>query len=262
MITAFYNNKGGAGKTTSTVNVAASIALRGFKVLLIDIDAQHNATSYCGCKIDENSKTIFDVIFNGLDPHEAIYPTSCTNLYCLPSSNKMLNASTRLNLDQLGGPSTKLYMALKRSKLEKDFDYILIDCPSELDTITANALNAANNCIIPCNPDVFSQDGLVTVLEALDKAANNGSGTEIELSGAVICNYRGNTKAAKEGASDIFDALPDSTYPTRLKQAAVVPDSMKAAMPVVCWKPKEQISILYKEFADEYMRRHPVIKTV
>lgn len=261
MITAVFNNKGGSGKSTTSVNLAAAIALQGYKVLLIDLDAQANASDYCGCTVKQDSMSIYNVLFERLDLCKAILPTACTNLFCLPANSRMKNASTRLNQDQLSGPSVKLYLALKRANVETDYDYIFIDCPSEIDTVTANALNAAHDCLVPCVTDRFSQKGLISVLEALDIAANNGCGTEIVLSGTVICNYRGSTKIARSNAEEIFEALPDTAYRTIIRQSVAIPTSIETSSPVICSQPKSTAAQDYMMLADEYIRRHPQMRT-
>jgi len=257
MITAIFNNKGGSGKSTTAVNLAAAIAQQGYKVLLVDLDAQANATDYSGCITTEDIKSIYNVLFEGADPSEVIIATACSNLFCLPATSQMKNASTRLNQDQLSGPSTKLFLAFKRANLEKEYDYIFIDCPSEIDTVTANALNAAHDCIVPCVADRFSQKGLISAMGALDIAANNGCGTEIVFSGTVICNYRGSTKIAQSSAAEIFEALPDTAYRTIIRQSVAIPTSIETSSPVVCSQPKTAAAQDYAALADEYILRHP-----
>lgn len=258
MITVLTNNKGGVGKTTTSVNMGAAIAQLGYKVLLIDLDAQANATDYCGCITTEDTPSIYHVLFENLDVQKAIIPTICPNLYLLPANGRMKNASTRLNQDPLSGPATKLYIALKRAKIECDYDYVFIDCPSEFDTVTANAFNASDDCIVPCVPDKFSKMGLLNILEALDTVTNNGCGTEIVLSGPVICNSRGATNIAKNNIKEIFDALPDLSYRTIIRQSVAIPLSIELSMPVVCSHPQSTAALDYKSLAAEYIQRHPV----
>jgi len=260
MITAIFNNKGGTGKSTTAVNLAAAIAMQGSKVLIVDLDAQANATAYCGADAEnEDLPSIFEVLFEGLDPRKAILSTACEGLFLLPANGKMKNSSSRLNQDPISNPAARLFLAFRNSKIENDFDYIFLDCPSELDTVTANALNASHDCIVPCITDIFSKMGLLKVLDALDTAANNGTGTTITLSGTVVCNFRGATKIARTNAEEIFEALPETAYRTIIRQSVAIPTSMEMLKPVVFSHPKSTAAQDYFSLAAEYILRHPAL---
>lgn len=256
MITAIFNHKGGCAKTTTTVNLGASLAREGFKVLIIDLDAQANCTTYLGFDYKDGDPCIYHVLFEGLDPREAILKTKYDNLDCIVSSALMKNASTRLNQDQLSNPSTKLFISIKKSQLIAEYDIVLLDCPSDLDLVTANALNVADDCIVPCLPDLFSQEGLVNVIQALETVSQNGCGTEIKLDGAVLCNYRVSTKIAKAEGKEIFDALPQNTYAQIIRQSVAIPESLNAKIPVVTYRSNHPVSEDYIALAQEYILRH------
>jgi chromosome partitioning protein len=254
MITAIFNHKGGVGKSTTTVNLAAGLAKEGYRVLVIDMDAQHNASDYLGVSISRTDVTIYDLIFEAADPHYSIYPTPIEGLFCIPSSDRMINASLRLNQDQIAVPSARLYAALKKFGIRSEYDFILLDCPSDLDAVSANALNAADNCIVPCFPDRFSKSGLVSVLDAIDKAADNGCGTEIKLLGILLCNFRGMTRTARQNLEEIRSAIPEETFHTVIRQSAAIPDSIEYSKPVICM-PKSPATEDYAKLTAEYLMR-------
>lgn len=254
MITAIFNHKGGVGKSTTAVNLAAGLAVMGKRVLVIDMDAQHNATDYLGVAAERGAGTVYDVLFESGDPHASIYTTMIDGLFCMPSSDAMINASLRLNQDQMGVPSGRLYSALKKYKIRSEYDYILLDCPSDLDAVSANALNAADNCIVPCFADKFSKSGLVNVLSAISTAENNGCGTEITLLGILLCNYRGMTRTARQNLEEIRAVLPGESFETVIRQSAAVPTSIEIGRPVVLM-PRTAARDDFEALAKEYIKR-------
>jgi len=254
MVTAVFNHKGGVGKSTTAVNLAAGLAKRGYRVLVIDMDAQHNATDYMGILVSRSDPTIYDVLFDAMDPHNAIYPTDSEGLYCLPASERMINASLRLNQDQIAVPSARLYSSLKKHGIQAEYDYIFLDCPSDLDAVSANALNAADNCIVPCFADQFSKSGLVNVIAAIEKAAENGCGTEIRLLGILLCNFRRVTKTARMNLEEIQTALPEDTFRTVIRQSAAIPDSIEKRKPAICMS-KSPATEDYEQLTSEYLLR-------
>jgi len=254
MVAALFNHKGGVGKSTTAVNLATGLALRGYKVLVVDMDAQQNATDYLDMQTAASDPTIYDVLFDGLDPHKAIYPTRIDGLFCLPSSDRMLNASLRLNQDQIAIPSARLYSAFKKYSLPQKYDYVFLDCPSDLEAVTANALNAAEHCIVPCFADRFSKSGLISVIRAIEKASENGCGTEVSLLGILLCNFRGMTKTAKRNFEEINTSLPDKTFQTVIRQSSAIPDSIEICKPVYLL-PKSPAFEDYEKLTTEFLLR-------
>lgn len=257
MITSVFNHKGGSGKSTTAVNLAAALALKGYKVLFVDLDAQCNGSKYVGTKDFDvmSGLSIYDILFENADPKDVVRETGIVGLSCIPASMRMKNASTRLSQDPLSGPGTKLYSSFRRSKIAAEYDYIFLDCPSEIDVITANALNLADTCIVPVFADKFSMDGLIETNSAIQSASMNGTGSEISLMGVVLCNYRGFTKVAAEIANDLKEALPENLFNTKIKQSAAVPTSIAADMPVVKLDPRSAVSKEFIALADEYIVR-------
>ena len=254
MITSVFNHKGGVGKSTTAVNLAAGLAQEGHRVLVIDMDAQHNATDYMGVVVSRSDPTIYDILFDAIDPHKAIYPTENEGLFCLPASDRMINASLRLNQDQISVPSARLYSSLKKHGIPTEYDYIFLDCPSDLDAVSANALNAADNCIIPCFADQFSKSGLVNVISAIEKASENGCGTEIRLLGILLCNYRKITKTARHNLEEIRSVFPEETFQTVIRQSAAIPDSIERNKPAICLA-KSSATEDYERLTAEYLLR-------
>jgi chromosome partitioning protein len=260
MIFAVFNNKGGSGKTATSVNLAAAMATMGRKVLLIDLDAQCNGSLYAACsdwsKDQPDQSSIYDLLFSGADPRSLARSTAVENLFCIPSSVRMQNASSRLAQDPLSNPALKLYAAIRKSGIRNDYDHIVIDCPSEIDLVSANALNAADYCIIPAFADTFSTDGIEETLNAIETAADNGAGSEVELLGVVVCNFRAHTTVAKTVEAEIREALPGAVFNTTIRQAAAVPASIsKDKKPLVLAYAKDKVTEEYALLAREVMTK-------
>lgn len=262
MVIAVYNNKGGSGKSTTAVNLGASLAQMGKSVLIVDLDSQCNASKYLSAEEwNESSpdpnigRSVFDMMFEKADPRSIVRKTSVNGLFCIPSSEKMTNISTRLAQLTISGSESRIVSSFRRSGITQDYDYILIDCPSEVDVITANALNAADYCLATVFADEFSLDGLVRTIRLINEAADNDIGTSIRLLGVLICNYRGNTTAAKKAAADLLDGLPDDTFETKIRQSADVVTSLSKRTPVVSLFPKKNVSLDYQALAYEFIKR-------
>jgi len=256
MVTCFYNKKGGVGKTTLSSNIAAVLAYKGYKTLIIDMDAQCNSTRYVFPEFDaERHLSITDLLFDGKNPEDAIFETKIPNLFILPASSKLDNASSRLNQDPLSSPSTKLYTIIKRGKLKERFDFIIIDCPSQNDTVTANALNAADKCVIPACADEFSLVAIIDAIGMISVVSENGIGTEIETDGVIINNFRKNTRVANANYKECADSIPDKLFETIVPQCSEIPDSLPFG-PVISLKGNTKSKKIYTDLTNEFLRRN------
>ena len=168
-IISLANQKGGVGKTTTTINLAASLAALEYKTLVIDADPQANASSGLGIDPKEISTSIYECIINNLDPNEGIVKTQIDNLYIIPSHIDLVGAE----IEMIGLPERENMMKKVIAKIKNDFDFIIIDCSPSLGIITVNALTASDSVIVPVQCEYFALEGLGKLLNTIKIVQNN-----------------------------------------------------------------------------------------
>lgn len=243
---AVYTHKGGAAKTVTAVNLAAIWAREGQRVLLIDLDAQSNASSYLDC--GQVLHHVGDVLMGRCQLDEAICQTRWEQLHVLPSKPELSEDLAFLRLDELGAPQHYLQAALEESKL--DFDYILLDCPPAIDLATANALAAADYVLLPCTADDFALQGMARTLSAIRRANRGRFGTKLELLRIVICN-RGQEKNITEHNIRAIQELDLPLARTHIRRAKYVPESITEHNPLIHYAPQSKPCQDYLALAGE-----------
>ena len=203
---ALVNNKGGVGKTASAVSLAAGLAAEGRRVLLADLDAQGSASLSLGLVRADLQPGTAEVILDGRQVRDAIRPSSVAGLDILPGSMKL--ASADLSLADVKGREAVLKAAL--TPIRADYDFIVLDCPPSLGLLTVNALTAADFFLIPVTPDYLALEGLVNLLEAVERI-RAGIGKAAELLGVLL------TLAVAIAGAIAFQVLPQALRPRRLQ---------------------------------------------
>lgn len=226
-IISFSNQKGGVGKTTSAVNVAASLGILGHKVLIVDLDPQGNATSGVGIAKKNLKKTINDVLVGDATAEEAILPTEYDNLSILPANISL--AGAEYNLYSGGGTESIMKNAL--APVKDKFDYIIIDCPPSLSMLTVNAMVASDGVIIPMQCEFYALEGLSQLTVTINRIKANFN-SNLNITGILITMYNSRLLLSLQVMNELKKHYSDKLFSTQISRGVKVSEAPGFGMPV------------------------------
>lgn len=249
-IISFSNQKGGVGKTSTCVNMAAGIALRDKKVLLIDIDPQGNATTGLGLSKGELERSVYNVLVDDMPIKEAITRTTIENLDILPSNIDL--AGAEVELVYLPEREKRLANALRQ--IITVYDYVMIDCPPSLGLLTINALSASDSVIIPIQSEYYAMEGLSQLLNSI-KLVNKHLNPELKIYGVVITMYDGRALISKQINAEIHKFFGKKMFDTVIPRNIRVSEAPSHGRPVMLHDPRSSGAKAYQALADEFLAR-------
>lgn len=247
-IIAIVNQKGGVGKTTTTVNLSAALAKKGKKVLLIDEDPQGNATSGVGVNKTQDRST-YDIIINETEFEDAIVKSSVKKLDVCPSNINL--AGAEVELVPMMARETKLKDKLENIK--EKYDYILIDCPPSLGLLTINALTAANSIIIPIQCEYYALEGvgqLMNTVNLIKKQLNK----ELYIEGVVLTMNDARTNLSNQVISEVKKYFKDNVYKTIIPRNVKLSEAPSFGMPITTYAPLSKGARCYEKLANEIIK--------
>ncbi|MBP6446605.1 MAG: AAA family ATPase [Saprospiraceae bacterium] len=247
-VIAIANQKGGVGKTTTAINLAAAIAILDKRVLLIDADPQANATSGLGVKSVEISATIYDCLVDGTDPVDAIVKTNTPNLDLLPSSIDLVGAEIEL----VSVSSREYRMKDVVAKIQDKYDYIFIDCLPSLGLITLNALVAADSVIVPVQCEFFSLEGFGKLKDTIN-LVQQLLNPKLEVEGVVLSMYDQRLRMANMVLEEIRHIISDRIFETIIHRNSKIGEAPSLGQPVIIYDATSKGAINFLNLANEFM---------
>jgi chromosome partitioning protein len=252
-ILAIGNQKGGVGKTTTAINLAACLALDGLKILLVDCDPQANATSGLGVQRDENRHSIYDVLMGDSPAAQVILPTEIDNLSLLPGSKNLTGA----NIELAAADDRALRLRAALEPIQPNYDLIILDCPPALDLLTLNSLAAADSLIVPMQAEYFALEGiseLVSTLERIRGAVN----PRLIIEGVLLTMYDDRTNLAQQVTDTLREFFKDRLFKTVIPRNIRLAEAPSHGKPVALYDARSRGAEAYFDLAAEFMERNKI----
>ena len=245
-VIAIANQKGGVGKTTTAVNLGAALAELGYRVLVVDLDPQGNATTGLGIDARNLQASVYDVIVNGVALEDCIEPTSLRNLFVAPSTIDLAGAEIELV------PAFSRELRLRRAleQLGDDFEFTLIDCPPSLGLLTVNGLAAATEVLVPIQCEYYALEGLGQLLKNVQLVQSNLN-PPLELSAIVLTMYDARTKLAEQVAQEVRQHFGSAVCRNIVPRTVRLSEAPSFGQPIIVFDPSSRGAIAYRELAKE-----------
>ena len=251
-VIAIANQKGGVGKTTTAINLAASLAVLEKKVLIIDADPQANTTSGLNFSPDNDEKrTIYEVIIGKLDIRDALIQTEIPDLQMIPSHINLVGAEIEMTNEE----NRESFLKERLAPIRDDYDYIIIDCSPSLGLITINALTAADSVMIPVQPEFFALEGLGKLLQTI-RLVQHKINPELTIEGFVVTMFDGRTKVHAQVVNELREHFKDLVFKTIIQRSIRLSEAPSHGKPIILYDVVSNGTSNYMNLAKEVLEKN------
>ncbi|WP_085307448.1 ParA family protein [Planktotalea arctica] len=253
-IVAVVNQKGGVGKTTTTINLAAAMVAEGLRVLIIDLDPQGNASTGLGIDASDRELTTYELLLDDVALGDVIQDTQTEGLCIVPATVDLSSADIELMANEKR--SFLLHDALRQPLMDDyHFDYILIDCPPSLNLLTVNAMVAAHSVLVPLQSEFFALEGLSQLMLTIREVRQTAN-PDLRIEGVVLTMFDARNNLSQQVENDARDNLGDLVFQTKIPRNVRVSEAPSYAMPVLDYDPTSKGAIAYRDLAREVIAKN------